>query len=130
LDAETAVAYRVGDLELAARLRDDVAPYAGHMLGGDTALLGTGDYLIGRIAFVEGRYDDAIAATTRAIEIADRWEFDRLTAHHRIDLARSLLARGGAGDEDLARASLAHAVETADRLGLAAAAAEAHTLLR
>jgi tetratricopeptide (TPR) repeat protein len=129
LEAETAVAYRVGDTMLAARLRDDVAPYAGHMLGGDTGLLGTGDYLIGRVAFVEGCYDDAIAATTRAIEIAHRWGFDRLTTNHRIDLARALEARGGPGDGDLARAALTDALATADRLGLVAAASEARTLL-
>ncbi len=129
LEAETAVAYRVGDTDLAARLRDDVAPYAGHMLGGDTGLLGTGDYLIGRIAFVEGRFDDAIAATTRAIEVADRWGFEFLGTNHRIDLARALLARDAAGDADLARAALTQALETADRLGLIAAATEARTLL-
>jgi hypothetical protein len=129
LDAETAVAYRIGDTELAARLRDDVAPYAGHMLGGDTALLGTGDYLIGRVAIVEGRFDDAVAATTRAIEIADRWAFERLATHHRIDLARALLARNGTGDAGLARTTLTQALETAERLGLAAAATEVRTLL-
>jgi len=129
LDAETAVAYRAGDTQLAARLRDDVAPYAGHMLGGDTALLGAGDYLIGRVAFVEGRSDDAVAATTRAIEIADRWAFERLATHHRIDFARALRARDATGDAELARTTLTQALETAERLGLAAAAIEAHTLL-
>ncbi len=128
LEAETAVAYRGSDMKLAARLRDDVAPYAGHMLGGDTGLLGTGDYLIGRVAFVEGRYDAAVAATMRAIEVADRWAFDRLATNHRIDLARALLARNAAGDAELARASLSQALESAERLGLVAAATEARTL--
>jgi hypothetical protein len=129
LEAETTVAYRTGDTALAARLRDEVAPFAGHMLGGDTALLGTGDYLSGRIAFIEGRFDDAVAATTRAIEASDRWSFDRLTTNHRIDLGRTLLARDGAGDGDLARATLTDALATAERLGLVAAANEIRTLL-
>jgi hypothetical protein len=129
LEAEVAVAYRVGDSALAARLRDDVAPYTGHMLGGDTGLLGTGDYLIGRVAFVEGRFDDAVDATTRAIAAVEPWGFDRLVTNHRLDLARALLARNAAGDADQAQATLTQAVETAERLGLAAAAAEARTLL-
>jgi len=128
LDAETAVAYRVGDTTLAARLRDEVAPFAAHMLGGDTALLGAGDFLIGRVAYVEERYDDAVTATARAIEAAARWGLDRLTTNHRIDLARALLARDGTGDADLARAHLTEALETAERLGLVAAVAEARTL--
>ena len=129
LAAETAVAYRINDAGLAARLCDDVAPFAGHMLGGDTALLGFGDYLIGRVAFVEGRYDDAVAATTTAIELTDRWGLDLLTTRHRIDLARELLARNGKGDADAARAILTTALETAERLGLVAATTEARTLL-
>jgi hypothetical protein len=129
LEAETNLAYRTGDATLAARLRDDVAPFAGHMLGGDTALLGLGDFLIGRVAFVEGRYDDAVAATTRAIEMSDRWSLDRLTTNHRIDLARTLVARGDVGDDEGARSVLTEALATAERLGLAPAAAEARALL-
>ena len=129
LEAETNLAYRTGDATLAGRLRDDVAPYAGHMLGGDTALLGLGDYLIGRVAFVEGRHDDAVAATTRAIEMSERWSLDRLTTNHRIDLARALLGRNGPGDADGARVNLTEALATAERLGLAPAATEARGLL-
>lgn len=129
LEAKTAVAYRAHAVELAATLRDEVAPYAGHMLGGDTALLGFGDYLIGRVAFVEGRFDDAVDATQRAIELGDRWGLDLLTTNHRIDLARALVARGAPGDADRARTALAEATDTADRLGLVAAATEARMLL-
>lgn len=124
-EAETAVAFRTGDVALAARLRDEVAPFAGHMMGGDTGLLGTGDYLIGRVAFVEGRYDDAVVAMSTAIEIADHWGLELLVAKHRVDLARALAARGAPGDAERARTALADALEAADRLGLLAVSSDA-----
>jgi class 3 adenylate cyclase len=128
LEGETSVAYRAGERGLAGRLRDEVAPYAGQMLGGGTALLGAGDFLIGRVAFVEQRYEDAVASTARALELAAGWGLELLATKHRIDLARALLARDGPGDADQARAVLTEALETADRLGLAAAATEARSL--
>ena len=129
LAGETSVAYHAGDRAMAPRLRDEVAPYAGRMLGGGTTLLGAGDFLIGRIALLEERYDDAIAASTRALELASGWGLDLHATNHRVDLARALLARGGAGDADRARAVLTEALETADHLGLVTAGNEARSLL-
>jgi tetratricopeptide (TPR) repeat protein len=129
LEAEVSVAYRTGDRDLAASLRDQVASYAGSILGADTVLFGAGEYLIGRIAFVEGRYDDAVAGAEHAIGFADRWSLALLSAKHRIDLVRALLARDSAGDANAARNVLAEALETSDRLGLGGPAAEARELL-
>ena len=129
LEAETSVAFRRVDAELAARLREEVGIYSGHMLGGDTALLGCGEYLIGRVAIVEQRYDDAIAAMTKAVEYAHERALHHLATNHRVDLARALLGRAGTADADQARALLTEAIETADALGLAPAAREARSLV-
>jgi tetratricopeptide (TPR) repeat protein len=129
LESETSVAYRCADSALAESLRDQVAPFEGHILGGDTALLGTGEYLMGRIAFVEGRFDDAVDLGARAVEIETGHGWSLRATNHRIDLARALLARDGPGDADQARALLAEAIDTGDRLGLVAAATEARTLI-
>jgi len=129
LEAETSVALRCDDVVLAARLRDEVGVFAGQVLGSDTELLGTGEYLIGRVAFVEGRFDDAVGASSAALEAADGYGWRRIATSCRIDVARALLARGEPGDADRARELLAEAIETADALGLAPAAAEARTLL-
>jgi hypothetical protein len=129
LESETSVAYRCADSALAESLRDQVAPFEGHILGGDTALLGTGEYLMGRIAFVEGRFDDAVDLGARAVEIETGHGWSLRATNHRIDLARALLARDGPGDADQARALLAEAIDTGDRLGLVAAATEARSLL-
>jgi tetratricopeptide (TPR) repeat protein len=129
LEAEVSVAYRTGDRELAARLRDEVAVYAGEVLGADTALFGAGEHFIGRIAFVEGRYDDAVAGAERALEFATQWDLALLATKHRVDLARALLARDADGDAERARQLLTEALDTAERCGLDGPAAEARSLL-
>jgi class 3 adenylate cyclase/tetratricopeptide (TPR) repeat protein len=128
-DAETSVVYRTGDASRAPSLRTEVDRWRGLMLGGDTGLLGSGDYLVGRIAAVEGRLDDAVGALTSAIEFTDSRGLHRLTTGRRVDLARALFARDEPGDADRAAKLLQQAIEVADALGLVAAGNDARSLL-
>jgi class 3 adenylate cyclase/tetratricopeptide (TPR) repeat protein len=128
LSAEGGYVAATRDVEVAARIRDESARYAGCMLGGDTLLLGFGDSLIGQIAYAEARADDAISAAERAIELNEPHGLHCLTARHRVDLARALLARDAPGDVDRARAVVAEIIETAEALGLVDTAARARAL--
>ena len=127
LEAEVSVAFGAHDGHIAERLRDEVARYEGHFLGGDTTLVGTGEHLMGRVAFAEERYNDAVGLLDRSLEMVDRWDLhllvttDRSTSLERCSRATAPATRTG-------RIAAGQALETSEALGLVAAGDEARSL--
>ncbi|HEY8217140.1 MAG TPA: AAA family ATPase, partial [Acidimicrobiia bacterium] len=126
---EAGLALRTDDTSLAARVAADLEPFAGHFLGGDTAIMGAAEGAMARAAIVEGRFDAAVPLGEHALSEAEQRGWHALATQHRVDLARALLGRAGPGDADRARALLTEAIETADALGLAPAGRDARSLL-
>lgn len=129
LSYETAIAFRTGDRELAARCSEALEPFRGHLLGGDTSLIGSAEGVLGRAAFTVGRLDDAIELMEHALAVAVGLDLHAVVAQQQIDLGRALLARDGPGDADRANAFLAEARKAAAAMGMPPAVAEADSLL-
>jgi tetratricopeptide (TPR) repeat protein len=124
-----AVALRTDDADLAARCGAILEPMRGHLLGGDTSMLGPVESTLGRAALVQGRLDEAVALMEHSLAVNDALGFSALAAQQRIDFGRTLLARNGTGDADRARTLLTAAKEAAAAMGMPPAVAEADSLL-
>lgn len=97
--AETAAV--TGDPRLIARAEDELTPYTGQWIvslyGCDIG--GPVDLWLGMLAAARDDQDAAVAALTEAAASSDRLGARPWAARARLCLARSLLARAGAGDE-------------------------------
>jgi tetratricopeptide (TPR) repeat protein len=113
-----AVALRTDDADLAARCGAILEPMRGHLLGGDTSMLGPVESTLGRAALVQGRLDEAVALMEHSLAVNDALGFSALAAQQRIDFGRTLLARNGTGDADRARTLLTAAKEAAAAMGM------------
>ena len=109
----------LGDRELAARLYDLIAPYAGRPLTAGRAIVsyGAADRHLGMLATVLGRADAAVAHLEAAVALdADR-AMRPWAVHGRLALADALAA---AGHGDRAGSERRRAQDEADDLGIAA----------
>ncbi|MEX0664133.1 MAG: AAA family ATPase [Acidimicrobiia bacterium] len=114
--AETCAALH--DTELAARLREAITPFRGQFLGSDTFMHGAAEHALGLVALAEESHDEAVELLEHAVGVAENLGLHVLGARHRVDLARALLARGGAGDGDRAAGLLREAADAAGTLGM------------
>jgi class 3 adenylate cyclase len=128
LSNEAAVAFRGADPELADGLGTELEPFRGSFLGADTQLIGPAEYVIARVAYTQHRFDDAVAFSEQAVDVADRLGLHQLATQHRIDAARARLARNHAGDSERAQALLIIAHDAATAMGLRPAQREALAL--
>lgn len=110
----------LGDADLARRLTGLLAPYANHEVAPAAAAtcLGSVRRWLGLAALAAGEADRAVDHLEEAIT-ADRRAGNRaIVALDRADLAEALLARGRAGDVDLAVGALHQAAKEARSMGL------------
>jgi class 3 adenylate cyclase/tetratricopeptide (TPR) repeat protein len=129
LSYEATVAFRTNDRELARTVGDELEPFRGHILGGDTSVMGAAEGALGRAVFTQGRFDAAVVLMDEALVVAERLDLHAVAAQQRMDLARALLARGGAGDTDRAHTLLTEAKDAAVAMGMPLAVTEAESLL-
>jgi len=113
-------AARLGDAELAARIRPRLDPFEGELIANDPYLVGTVEHALGLLDHAEGKYDDAVPRLEHDVFVMAAHGWRGLEARHRIDLARSLLARDDTGDAELAADHLDVADALATELGMAA----------
>jgi hypothetical protein len=126
----------LGDDPLAADLAADLMPVAtghdGQILVSFTATTidGAGARVVGQLLLALGRAAEAVdhLAAGRALEQA--FGGHALAARTSFWLARALVARGGPGDADEARAVAAATVPEADRLGMSLLGRDLRGLLR
>ncbi|HVW34712.1 MAG TPA: hypothetical protein VHL53_19420, partial [Acidimicrobiia bacterium] len=123
-------AVALGDVELSRRLYDELLPRAEEMALGQTTAFGPVAHTLGRLAVVLG--DDGAAAGhfARAAELEERTGARGVLAETRLEWARLLLRRGGAGDREQAGKLIAAAAALAAELDLPAFAAQAAELSR
>ncbi|MFE6701717.1 ATP-binding protein [Streptomyces sp. NPDC057718] len=126
--AQTAVV--TGDPRLIARAEDELTPYTGQwvvsLYGCDIS--GPVDLWLGMLAAACDDQDAAVAALTEAAASSDRLGARPWAVRARLCLARSLLARAGAGDAEQARRLLGEVAREAGELGLHHVEAEAAPL--
>ncbi|MFE7137162.1 ATP-binding protein [Streptomyces sp. NPDC057644] len=126
--AQTAVV--TGDPRLIARAEDELTPYTGQwvvsLYGCDIS--GPVDLWLGMLAAARDDQDAAVAALTEAAASSDRLGARPWAVRARLCLARSLLARAGAGDAEQARRLLGEVAREAGELGLHHVEAEAAPL--
>ena len=111
---------RLGDVQAAATLYEQLAPFAGrHAIGHAEGSVGAVDRYLGLLAATLGRLDDAAQHLAAAIDLNERMGARPWAAHCQRDLAGVLVRRDGPGDRarasDLDRTALA----TARTLGMA-----------
>jgi tetratricopeptide (TPR) repeat protein len=126
--AEVTVA--LGRMDLAARVYQLYLPYSGlaAVSGFASHCPGAVDRYLGQLAGTLGKWDEAEAHYTAAIELETGLRSPPLLARTEYWYGRMLLERGRPGDADQARALLKSAVETAEALGMARLAAQASEL--
>ncbi|MFJ3573791.1 ATP-binding protein [Streptomyces rubiginosohelvolus] len=125
-----------GDPRLIARAEDELTPYTGQwvvsLYGCDIG--GPVDLWLGMLAAARDDQDAAVAALTEAVSSSDRLGARPWAVRARLNLARSLLARSGAGgssgagDAGRARQLLGEVAREAGELTLHRVAAEAVAL--
>ncbi|MGW1153018.1 ATP-binding protein [Streptomyces rubiginosohelvolus] len=125
-----------GDPRLIARAEDELTPYTGQwvvsLYGCDIG--GPVDLWLGMLAAARDDQDAAVAALTEAVSSSDRLGARPWAVRARLNLARSLLARSGAGgssgagDAGRARQLLGEVAREAGELTLHHVAAEAVAL--
>lgn len=109
---------RLGDASGAEELYDLLRPHQAMIVIGQSVWLGPIAYDLGLLAATLGRYADADAHFTEAVETHLRLGVQGMLAHTRLEWARTLLARGHPPDAERARDLLAQARATARDLGL------------
>jgi tetratricopeptide (TPR) repeat protein len=125
--AETCAYLR--DADRAPRLYEHMRPHAGHLVSNGGALpAGAADRYLGMLAATQGRFDQAEAHYTTALELEDRLKAPPLTARTRYWYARALIEREAAGDHDRAAELLSASLATADELGMTALVSAAREL--
>jgi tetratricopeptide (TPR) repeat protein len=115
------VCHALGDTEHAPGLYELLLPYADLFVPVARLPIGsTGSvaHFLGLLALAMGRHDDAARHFTAAVQAHERMGALPRLASSRHFLGQALLARGGPGDLELARAHLDAAAELADRIGL------------
>jgi hypothetical protein len=117
-----------GDADHARVVEEKLRHFTGLIAYGGISEMGSVDGLLGRLAFVDGRHDEADGLFASGLALEDGFDAPVLAAYTRLWWARCLLERGA--DDDAARAQtlLTEAIATADRLGMTHVAAEARTL--
>ncbi|MCA1845675.1 MAG: hypothetical protein LC792_21270, partial [Actinobacteria bacterium] len=126
-----AVACAVGDRTRARTLQQLLEPYADQIpafaFGTPSGCI---SHFLGRLAATLGHHDEAERRFLDAETISARIGAPSWLARTRLEWARTLLTRRGAGDADRARELLAHALHSAPELGLAKVERDAVALLR
>lgn len=126
--AEAVVA--LGQVDLAARVYELYLPYSGlaAVSGFGAHCPGAVDRFLGQLAATLGRWDEAEAHYSAAIDLETGLRSPPLLARTRYWYGRMLLETGRPGDPDRARDLLGSAVEVAGHLGMARLAAQASEL--
>ena len=112
------VSAHLRDTTRAAVLNDLLAPYADHVDVLAGVVVGTVAHYLGLLATTLGRFDEAEERFTAAAATHERIDAPTWLARTRLEWARMLLDRRGAGDAERARELLAQALTTARELGL------------
>jgi class 3 adenylate cyclase len=109
----------IGDTERAARAYDELLPYAGLVIvvARATGCNGPLDRVLGLLATVLDRLEDAERHMTDAVELATRMGDVPGIALGKLGLAEVLLARGGDGDRDRAMDLLSEAIGSGREMG-------------
>jgi DNA-binding winged helix-turn-helix (wHTH) protein/tetratricopeptide (TPR) repeat protein len=125
--AETVVA--LGDAANAARLYAELLPAERYclVLGDGVLCLGPAARVLGSLAALLERWDEAEAHFSRALELSQSLGSPSWAARTRLDFARALLRRGRPEDRARAKQLLCDASE-AEALGMARVAVEARAL--
>ncbi|MFE9642715.1 ATP-binding protein [Streptomyces sp. NPDC006365] len=119
---------RLGDLPVAERCYDLLAPHAGYYLNGSTAIYGSVARTLGVLAAALGDLDRADRHLAEATAMEERIGALPALALARLDHARVLGDRGRAGDRDRALTLAEKAVSGARRLGVPPIATQASAL--
>jgi hypothetical protein len=121
---------RTGDHAPAVALERMLRPFSGLCVVVPTAAwLGPVDRLLGRLAAVQGRLDEALADLERAATACEQARSPAMLTLVRLDTAEALQARAHPGDEEAARASARAALSGAERMGMRSAVDEALRML-
>jgi class 3 adenylate cyclase len=124
------VAASVGTRAQAARIHDQMTPFAGRllttMLG--VACLGAADRYLGMLSTAIGHWDEAEAHFDRALAIEEGARGHALMARTRYWQARLFRQRGRPGDARMADAILAAVIDDSSRLGMQGLRARAEDL--
>jgi DNA-binding SARP family transcriptional activator/tetratricopeptide (TPR) repeat protein len=124
------VCARTGAEEHAAALEQKLRPLSGLCVVIPTAAwLGPIDRMLGCLAAVQGRPDEALADLERAAAACEHARSPVMLTVVRLDIANTLHARGATGDAEAARASARAALTGAERMGMRAAVDEALRIL-
>ncbi|MFN8159487.1 MAG: BTAD domain-containing putative transcriptional regulator [Solirubrobacterales bacterium] len=117
----TPAAVAFADRETIAWLRERLGPHrAAVAVGGEAAVfLGPVSHHLGALAAAEGDHATAIELLAEAVAVNERAGALPWLARSRYELARSLAARGKAGDAKRATSLLSDAERTAEELGMA-----------
>jgi tetratricopeptide (TPR) repeat protein len=110
----------VGDTTHAATLYALLLPYARQLMVDKDApiCLGSGSLLLGLLAHLMGRWDDALRHLDDALAAHERIRSRPWIANTQWAMAAALLGRNGPGDRERAAALLAEVLETTDQLGM------------
>jgi predicted ATPase/class 3 adenylate cyclase len=118
------------DTSSAEELYPLIEPFAGlHATVAQVLSTGSMSHALGELATQRGNWDDAEQLFQRSLEVHADIKFLPWLVNSQFQYAKMLLARGAPGDRDRAGALLREALATAERLGMAKAAADARTLL-
>ena len=90
---------------------------------------GSADRFLAMLAHVQGRLDEADDHYRRALDLEAAFEAPWLVANTQYWWARTLLARGGAGDSAMARALLTQCRGSCRRMGASTLEGRATSLL-
>jgi tetratricopeptide (TPR) repeat protein len=112
------VAAHLGDVARAAVLHDLLTPHAADIDTATGIVRGAVAHHIGMLATTLGRFDEAETHFAAASATHSRMRAPTLMARTRLEWARMLLGRRGAGDAERARELLQQALSTARELGL------------
>jgi DNA-binding CsgD family transcriptional regulator/tetratricopeptide (TPR) repeat protein len=114
----------VGDGEIARVLYRELRGLEGKnvVIGAGVACYGAADRHLGMLAATAGDLDAAEHHLEAALEANRRLDSPTWIAHTQYELAQALRLRGGEADRARAHELLAHALATAERVGLAALA--------
>jgi tetratricopeptide (TPR) repeat protein len=120
----------IHDEERAAVLYASLAPYADRwaVVANAAACADSVAARLGRLAATQGRFDDAVAHLTAAVETSAAIGARPAEARARLHLARALTSRGGHAALAEAARHLEHAAATASELGMKAVAETARAL--
>ena len=119
----------LGDASPARKLYDVLSPYSGlNVIAVPEVLFGSVDRVLGVLAGMLGRWEEAEGHFTAALEMDGRMGARPWVAHTRHDHAAMLLARDGPGDRERAGEFLTEAISTYEELGMDSWAERARVL--